>query len=731
MKDKKQQKKPQGKQNKQKIREAVPLALSFGKVDLIYRIEFTEKDLENPENPNEKYDIENFNSIKDLQFIKDKKSILDKIQLIPNNSTLEQLIIANKISKKKMHVDYIGYGRPKFEGDDEFFKEIFNYVNDKNHIDINSKPLKDSGPYSITFEFYFKDKTHSFSLGTGSGGEGKKEEGSGKAEEKKEENKEENKEEKKEENKEEKKEENKEEKKEDGGEGEKKEDEDYEENEAMKQGKIPKFSRKDTILSKLYPRYNRYCSFYLNYDELKNISGNFEKRDLIEFIFFMKKKGTKIFLNFYQPQEEEKKEEEDEGNKNKDNQVAGETYDASGKQNEKTKEQENQKEEEDEDEESKLEKEMKDLNNLYYLTDLYFFDNKQAISEFDKHYKFFTSDKDKDKKKINKTKLYDYFIKGIASGTKSEVDGDKIGFFLDEFLKYFVVHAAKKTAKKYEFDCQLYPKINHNNMNLIEDYKKIIKKNVNHYISLFITFIISGVTSTGSTSNEVIIGAFLNALEIIKRKLECEKNNVVLSEKELMKFKLSEKNLADRIKELALGNQESGFILDCTNKEKSELKEYIPLYDYHLVYYFRSDINKKELQKRGFINEKGIIIYDPVHRKRMRPDLEKKKLSEEETMKKVEGNIKNIDVGSRIKDKEIDSSKIDHKNNMLTVKKLPKSKYGIVKKKEKPKKERSKKEKTNEDGSGSGSGSGSDSSGEEDNKNESQAEKSQESTPQQ
>jgi hypothetical protein len=225
---------------------------------------------------------------------------------------------------------------------------------------------------------------------------------------------------------------------------------------------------------------------------------------------------------------------------------------------------------------------------------------------------------------------------------------------------------------------------------------------------LFITFIISGVTSTGSTSNEVIIGAFLNALEIIKRKLECEKNNIILSEKELMKFKLSEKNLAERINELALSSQEDGFILDCTNKEKSELKEYVPLYDYHLVYYFRSDINKKELQKKGFINEKGFIMYDPVHRKRMRPDLEKKKLNEEEKYKKVEGNIKNIDVGTRIKDKEIDSSKINQDKNMATIKKLPKSKYGIVKKKEK----------TNKNVKNTlteleGSGSGSDSSGEE------------------
>ena len=667
MKDKKQQKKGQGKQNKQKIKEAVPLALSFGKLDIIYKLEFSEKDLEKPENEQQDgkfYDIENFNSLKDIQFIKDKKNIWDKIQLIPNNSTLEQLIIANKISKKKMHVDYIGYGAPSFEGDDEYFNEIYFYVNEKHHIDINARPLSKSGAFSFTFEFYFKDKTHSFSISsTGESGGDKKE----------------------------------------GGGEENKEGEDYEENQAMKQGKIPKFSRKQSILCDLYPRYNRYCSFYLNYDDLNSIPGDFEKRDLIEFIFFLKKKGTKIFLNFYQPKQEKEEKEEDKGNENKDNHIAGEGYDSSGKVNEKAKEEKQKEEEEDED---KKDQEMKDLNNLYYLTDLYFFENKQAIKEFDKHYEFFTSDKEK--KKINKQKLYDYFIKGIASGTKNEVDGDKIGFFLDDFLKYFVVHAAKKKAKKYEFDCQLYPKINHNNMDLIERYKKIIDKNVNHYISLFITFIISGVTSTGSTSNEVIIGAFLNALEIIKRKLECEKNNIILSEKELMKFKLSEKNLAERINELALSSQEDGFILDCTNKEKSELKEYVPLYDYHLVYYFRSDINKKELQKKGFINEKGFIMYDPVHRKRMRPDLEKKKLNEEEKYKKVEGNIKNIDVGTRIKDKEIDSSKINQDKNMATIKKLPKSKYGIVKKKEKTNKNLK-----NTLTELEGSGSGSDSSGEE------------------
>ena len=65
--------------------------------------------------------IENFNSIKDLKFIHEKKNIWDKITLKPNNGTLEQLLFANKTSKKKMNL----YDHPKIEGDEEFFQEIF------------------------------------------------------------------------------------------------------------------------------------------------------------------------------------------------------------------------------------------------------------------------------------------------------------------------------------------------------------------------------------------------------------------------------------------------------------------------------------------------------------------------------------------------------------------------------------------------------------------------------
>ena len=686
MKDKKGKNTQKSKQAKTKPKDT-PGCLSFGKLDLIYKFEFIEKDLEKSEeemkqdeNGSKYYNIEDFNSIKDLKFLQDKKEIWERITLKPNNATLDQLLTANKISKKKMNVEYIAYGIPKFEEEEEkFFLDIYNYVNEKNHLDINEKPLVEDGTYSLKFEFYFKDQTHSFCLG--SGGENAEEEK--KEDNPEEEKKEENPEEKKEEstpqenkeettpqeNKEESTpqennetpEENKEEKKEENP-----EPEDYEPNEAMKAEKIPKFSRKDSVLCNMDPKSKKYTLFYLNFDGLKDIPGNFEKNDLIELLYFLKKKGAKIFINYYKP-EEPKEEKKEESKENKEN---------AGKEKEKEKPKEKPKEKEKKEEnDEKEEKEMKCLNNLYYLTDIYFFDFKQAIEEFNKHYHCFTTDKSD--KNINKQKLLDYFINGIASGTKKEVDGDKYGFFLEDFVKFYMVHANKKKAKKNEFDCQLFPKVNHNNIKLIDEYKNVIKKNVNNYVSIFITFFVSGITSSGAT-DEAIIGSFLNALEIIKRKVECEKNNINLNEKNLMKYKISEKNLAERIKELNLINQEGDFVLDCTNKEKSELKEYIPLYDYHLVYYFRSYVNQKELKKKGFINDKGYIMYDPVHRKRMRPDLANVKLNEEETQKKVESNIKNIDVGTRIKDKEIDSSKINNDNNLTTVRKLPKSKYGIV-----------------------------------------------------
>ena len=48
-----------------------------------------------------------------------------------------------KFQKKNVALDLIGFGRPKFEGDEEFFNEVFNQVTSKNNLFINKTPLFD------------------------------------------------------------------------------------------------------------------------------------------------------------------------------------------------------------------------------------------------------------------------------------------------------------------------------------------------------------------------------------------------------------------------------------------------------------------------------------------------------------------------------------------------------------------------------------------------------------
>ena len=111
------------------------------------------------------YKIEDLNSILDLNFIKDKKEIWDKITVTGGNDTMKQLLIGNKTSKKKCKIDYIGFGRPKFEGDEDFFDEIFNYVTAKNHLIINKTPLDEGSRSSLTIILNHKGKTQTIFVG--------------------------------------------------------------------------------------------------------------------------------------------------------------------------------------------------------------------------------------------------------------------------------------------------------------------------------------------------------------------------------------------------------------------------------------------------------------------------------------------------------------------------------------------------------------------------------------
>ena len=211
-------------------------------------------------------------------------------------------------------------------------------------------------------------------------------------------------------------------------------------------------------------------------------------------------------------------------------------------------------------------------------------------------------------------------------------------------------------------------------MSLVIEYKDILKNNKNDYYSMLLSSILiqGAATAPNCQSTDVIYPSFLISLEVIKKKLECEKNHYTPDDN-IYKVKIDEKVILKNLEIFASGGKENGFVLDCTNKQKSKLKDYVSLYDYHLKNFFASEMIRNNLQNKGFINSKGFVMYDPEYRNIMREMNKKKKkvISEEEMKNKVMSSINGIDVPGNIKDKEIDSKKLAKSKNFPTKIKLP------------------------------------------------------------
>lgn len=182
---------------------------------------------------------------------------------------------------------------------------------------------------------------------------------------------------------------------------------------------------------------------------------------------------------------------------------------------------------------------------------------------------------------------------------------------------------------------------------------------------------------------EIVYPSYLIGVELVKRKIECMKNKMPIpNDDNFYRVKINLKALTKELEKFADDDREGGFILDCTNKNKSTKKEYVSLYDYNLKSFFSNSKVRKDLKDKGFINSKGFIMYDPVYRSVMGAKKDhKKKITEKEMKTKLMTSIKGIDVPSRIKDKELDSKKLVLKQNIPTDKKIP-----FNKEPEKPKK---------------------------------------------
>ena len=610
--------------------------LVLGELDIILKIDFKDEDLEiKPEDdssikkggPKKYYKFRHLNEISSLSFLQNNNDIINRIQLTSKKELIKLLLIGNRNSEKKSIIDYICFGAPIFEKDELFFNSFLDSITKKYGIIFNKKPLNINAGYSIKIEMTYGSQKKEILVESEGRHEHEedndiKEEGDSPQD--------------------------------DNNILEDDFDEDYHLNEAMIKNLIPKFRRRN-MLCNMYPLFNKYDMLYFNFEDLNKISKNFKIEYMLELIDFFKKKKSIIFVNYYML---EKDKEKIDNNPKKDEKIPSSQIKSSKRILTK-------------------EEYLEIINRFYYVTDVYFFDKKQSIKNFNDHYNLFTTDDSK--KIISSRNVYDYFIKGIATGTENEVPNEKTGIFLDEFNEFCIIHVNKNNlVEKEEYDPHPFPKINTHNIKEVSIYKDIIKKNKNDFYSLFLSELVISISHNSnylSISPLIIYPSYLTGMDLIKKKIECIKNGVKIDENDekFYKIKKHPKIISQELDKITKGEKEGKFLLDCTNKITSNKKEYISLFDFHLKNFFSSEIIRKNLENKGFIDSEGYILYDPLYKNEMANNMKKKKFTEEQMKYKIISEMKDIKIQTMMNDKNInDINLFTNENfNMTTEIKIP------------------------------------------------------------
>ena len=610
--------------------------LVLGELDIILKIDFKDEDLEiKPEDdssikkggPKKYYKFRHLNEISSLSFLQNNNDIINRIQLTSKKELIKLLLIGNRNSEKKSIIDYICFGAPIFEKDELFFNSFLDSITKKYGIIFNKKPLNINAGYSIKIEMTYGSQKKEILVESEGRHEHEedndiKEEGDSPQD--------------------------------DNNILEDDFDEDYHLNEAMIKNLIPKFRRRN-MLCNMYPLFNKYDMLYFNFEDLNKISKNFKIEYMLELIDFFKKKKSIIFVNYYML---EKDKEKIDNNLKKDEKIPSLQIKSSKRILTK-------------------EEYLEIINRFYYVTDVYFFDKKQSIKNFNDHYNLFTTDDSK--KIISSRNVYDYFIKGIATGTENEVPNEKTGIFLDEFNEFCIIHVNKNNlVEKEEYDPHPFPKINTHNIKEVSIYKDIIKKNKNDFYSLFLSELVISISHNSnylSISPLIIYPSYLTGMDLIKKKIECIKNGVKIDENDekFYKIKKHPKIISQELDKITKGEKEGKFLLDCTNKITSNKKEYISLFDFHLKNFFSSEIIRKNLENKGFIDSEGYILYDPLYKDAMGNNTKKKKFTEKQMKDKIISEMKDIKIQTMMNDKNInDINLFTNENfNMTTEIKIP------------------------------------------------------------
>ena len=292
-------------------------------------------------------------------------------------------------------------------------------------------------------------------------------------------------------------------------------------------------------------------------------------------------------------------------------------------------------------------KTVESIIQILSISDILMLDKEDVHSLFNLIYQVKESHDGENLKQLPEKELTNYIYQTINFERKN----NKVWLFFDNFQKINILEISPQNRKiivDKTKELHLYPKINHTNQKVVEEYKQIIQKNYKVFRSIFFGGFLSKYLSSHVDSKDslkVFYSSHLAAMEITKKILECTKNKIDLpSEKDFYLVKISPFKIDGEIQKEGLKTKEDRFVLDCNNQRSSRMKYYHPLFDGHLNMFFSSEINRQYLKDKGFINTNGFIMYDGIYRDVMGPSPKKsivnnaEKDSKEESKSELKGS---------------------------------------------------------------------------------------------
>ena len=240
------------------------------------------------------------------------------------------------------------------------------------------------------------------------------------------------------------------------------------------------------------------------------------------------------------------------------------------------------------------------MHMLMSFIDIFIFERKDSIEYLNLIHQLNNQDFKEVKGKISDQQLEKLFINSFETKRSKN---QKLAIFLDDFVRCTIISKQGNLITNNCYPLDLYPKVNHTNQKLIEEYKKHILVNKAMLKSVFY----GGFFSKFFSSNN-ILGSLNVSIEITKRILELYKLDLdfpLHADFYIVNLKKNSKN------DIAQKQKEDKFVLDCVNLNRSKLETYNPLCDNNLFSFFSSNVIRKHLKQVGFINTKGFILDDP------------------------------------------------------------------------------------------------------------------------